>query len=250
MKPGRFLCVVSSLFFLASIQACSHPQQVINSPCATLNATVQPKSTVALSLLFGSEAIRAAMDVITRQVTKLGSASTADLTSLGTDAAVRTAQARGINVKPEDRAMMETYLHDEVVPAIKQNPTCVINVDSSSTRPYFGVENVSINPDQSPQIVIKNSGQAETHAQILIRQFVNGSEHSRSQGSVTLGPGASRSVFVESEPLPISEVLAGKATLMVAISIYYLPESGKPVDFNEAWQYDHAYNRFVLVPVE
>lgn len=250
MKPGRCLCVVSSLFFLAFIQACSQPQQVINSPCATLNATVQPKSTVALSLLFGSEAIQAAMDVITGQVTKLGSASTAELTSLGTDAAVRTAQARGINVKPEDRAMMETYLHDEVVPAIKQNPTCVINVDSSPTRPYVGVENVSINSDRSPQIVFKNSGQDETIAQILIRQFVNGSEHSRSQGSVTLGPGESHSVFVESEPLPISEVLAGKATLMVAISIYYLPESGKPVDFNEAWQYDHSYNRFVLVPVK
>ena len=59
---------------------------------------------------------------------------------------------------------------------------------------------------------------------MFIRQFVNGSERSRSQRSLTLGPGLSRSVFTESAPLPISEVLDGKATLMIAVSISYHPE--------------------------
>jgi hypothetical protein len=219
-----------------------------SSPCATVNPTVQSKSSVELALLFGTDAIKAAMDAIKRQIATLESTSTAELTSLGTDAAVHTAQANGKNLIRQDRTVMETYLRDEMVPAIRQNPTCFTG--SSSSKSYFGVERIFIAPDLALAIVITNSGQAEANAEMFIRQFVNGSERSRSQGSLTLGPGLSRSVYAKSAHLPISEVLNGTAILMLVVSISYHPEpNSKRVELNEAWQYDISYNRFILVPM-
>jgi len=220
-----------------------------STPCATVNPTVQSKSSVELALLFGPDAIKAAMDSIKRQIATSDSTSTAELTNLGTDAAVQRAQASGKNLIPEDRTVMESYLRDEMVPAIRQNPTCFTG--SSSSKSHFSVERIFIAPSQALEIVITNSGQAEAEAEIFIRQFVNGSEGSRSQGSFTLGPGLSRSVFATSAHLPISEVLDGKATLMLTVFISYHPEpDSKRVEVSEAWRYDISYNRFILVPMK
>jgi hypothetical protein len=113
------------------------------------------------------------------------------------------------------------------------------------------VERIFIAPNLELAIVITNPGQAEAKAELFIRQFVNGSERSRSQGSLTLGPGLSRSVFEKSAHLPISDVLDGKATLMIAVSISYHPEpNGKRVEVNDAWRYNPSYNRFILVPMK
>jgi hypothetical protein len=250
MKHMVLLRSLSSLLLMATIHGCSpQPIQVTGSPCSTLHSTVQSKSSVELALLFGTDAIKAAMDAIKRQIATLESTPTAELTSLGTDVAVHTAQASGKNLMPQDRTAMEIYLQDEMVPAIRQNPACFTG--SSSSKSYFGVERIVIAPGQAPEIVITNSGQAEARAEMFIRQFVNGSERSRSQRSLTLGPGLSRSVFTESAPLPISEVLDGKATLMIAVSISYHPEpNAKRVELKEAWQYDPSYNRFILVPMK
>ncbi len=141
MKLRRFLRVVSSLFFLATIQACSQPQQVINSPCATLKATIQVKPSADLSLMFGNDAIQTALDTMTRHVGQNEITSTTELTSLGTDAAIRTAEANGKNLKPRDKAVLEVYLREDVVPTIKQSPTCVFKV-SASSKPDVSIEDV------------------------------------------------------------------------------------------------------------
>jgi hypothetical protein len=243
---------LSSWLLAATIHGCSQqttqvPSSMTSSPCSTVNPTVQSKSTVELAIVFGTDAIKAAMDAIKRQIATSESTSPAELTNLGTDAAVQTAQASGKNLMPEDRTVMETYLRDEMVPTIRQNPTCFTG--SSSSKSHFGVERIFIAPDLALAIVITNPVQAEVKAEMLIRQFVNGSERSRSQGLLTLGPGLSRSVSAKSAHLPISDVLNGKATLMIAVSIsYHLEPNGKRVEVNEAWQYDSSYNRFILVP--
>jgi hypothetical protein len=187
------------------------------------------------------------MDAIKRQIAMSDSTSLAELTHLGTDAAVQTAQAGGKNLIPEDRTVMETYVRDEMVPTIRQYPTCFTG--SSSSQSHFGVERIFIAPDLALAIVITNPGQAEAKVEMFIRQFINGSERSRSQGLLTLGPGLSRSVSAKSAHLPISDVLEGKATLMIAVSIsYHLEPNGKRIEVNETWQYDSSYKRFIVVP--
>ena len=254
MRHMILLRSLSCLLLMATIHGCSQTTTQTtsshSSPCATVNPTVQSKASVELALLFGTDAIKAAMDAIKRQIAMLDSTSSAELTNLGTDAALQRAQASGKRLMPEDRTAMESYLRDEMVPTIRQNPTCFTG--SSSANSHFGVERISIAPSQTAlEIVITNSGQAETDAEIFIRQFVNGTEGSRSQGSFTLGPGLSRSVFATSAHLPITEVLNGTAMLKIAVSISYRPEAnGKRVELNEAWQFDPSYNRFILLPMK
>jgi hypothetical protein len=254
MKHMVLVRSLSSFLLVATIHGCSQetvrvPDSMTSSPCAIVNPTVQSKSTVELALLLGTDAIKAAMDAIKRQIAMSDSTSPAELANLGTDAAVQTAQASGKNLMPEDRTMMETYLRDEMVPTIRQNPTCFTG--SSSSKSHFGVERIFIAPDLTLAIVITNPGQAEATAEMFIRQFVNGEERSRSQGSLTLGPGLSRSIFEKSAHLPISEVLDGKTTLMIAVSISYHPEpNGKRVELNDAWRYHPSSNRFILVPMK
>jgi hypothetical protein len=243
---------LSSLLLMVTIHGCNQQttqvlSSMTSSPCSTVKPTVQSKSTVELALLFGSDAIKAAMDAIKRQIGMSDNTSLAELTHLGTDAAVHTARAGGKNLIPEDRTVMETYLRDEMVPTIRQNPSCFTG--SSSSQSHFGVERIFIAPNLELAIVITNPGQAEAKAELFIRQFVDGSERSRSQGSLTLGPGLSRSISAKSAHLPISDVLDGKTTLMIAVSTsYHLEPSGKRIEINDTWQYDSFYNRFILVP--
>src|ERR1043165_8820470 len=128
LRPERVLHGASYLFVLASIQACSQPQQVSNLPCAAPTATIPVKPSGNLSLTFGNDAIQTALDTIARYVGQNEITSTKDLTALGSDAAIRMAEANGKNLKPQDKAMLETYLREDVVPAIKQSPTCGFTV--------------------------------------------------------------------------------------------------------------------------
>jgi hypothetical protein len=69
MKQERFLCFVSSFVLLGTtILRCSQGQQVINSPCATVNATMESKQNVDLSLMFENDAIKTALDTITHDI--------------------------------------------------------------------------------------------------------------------------------------------------------------------------------------
>src|SRR5512138_942160 len=94
MKHMVLLRSLSSFLLLAIIHGCS--QQTIlrvpsltSSPCSTVNPTVQSKSSVELALLFGTDAIKASMDAIKRQIATSDSTSPAELANLGTDAAVQ-----------------------------------------------------------------------------------------------------------------------------------------------------------------
>ena len=246
MKHGRSLCFVSSFFLLATLQACSQPQQVINSPCATLNATIQVKPSVDLSLMFGNDAIQTALDTITRNVRQKNLTSTPELTSSGTEAAIRTAEANGKNLKPQDKALLETYLRDEAIPAIRQNPACIFNV-TSSAKAYFGVEQVR-SLDPNPIIVIKNSGQGEGEVQLLIRQVVNGTEFSRAGHKITLGPGQVISTSVAKPRLPVSDILVGKAELIVRIELSYRPEPGDEIEnVHKTLRYDPSTKQYLLL---
>jgi hypothetical protein len=141
MRLGRVLCGASCLFFLASIEACNQTQQVINSPCAAPNATIQVKPSADLSRMFGNDAIQTALDTMTRHVGQHEITSTTELTRLGTDAAVRTAEANGKNLKPQDKAMLEAYSREDVVPTIKLSPRCVFKLFASS-KPDVSIEDV------------------------------------------------------------------------------------------------------------
>jgi len=87
-----------------------------------------------LSLTFGNDAIQTALDTIARHVGQNDITSTKELTVLGSDAAIRMAEANGKNLKPQDKAMLEAYLREDVVPAIKQSPTCGFMVSAPMKR--------------------------------------------------------------------------------------------------------------------
>lgn len=76
------------LLLLGSILGCA---QVINSPCANLNATVDIKPRADLALVFGNDAIKEAIGAVTRGITQ-GIASVSDLTESGKSAALKTAK--------------------------------------------------------------------------------------------------------------------------------------------------------------
>lgn len=251
MKHMALVRLISSFLLVATIQSCNYQSVSMNgSPCATVNATVQSKSNADLSLIFGTDAIQAALDFIKGSVAQLGSASTAEIVSGGTDAAVRTAKASGREVKQEDRAKLETYLRDEAVPAIRQNPTCNIN-SASPPKPYLGVEYVVMSPDQRPEIRIKNTGQAEATFKMVFAQFVNGSEHSKDSGLHILGPGLTVNVWARKKSLPISEIMTGKSSLIIALGINYPSEpNGKQVEWSQSWQYDPSSDRFIVISIK
>ena len=120
MKHMILLRFVYSFLLMASIYGCSQQsQQVNNSPCATLNATVQIKPSANLSLMLGNDAIQAAIDSITRHVALQGNTSIPSLANFGTDAAIKTAEANGKKLTAHDKTAIETYLREEVVPTIK-----------------------------------------------------------------------------------------------------------------------------------
>jgi hypothetical protein len=163
---------------LGPILGCNQPQ-IVNSPCATLNATLQINPSANLSLMFGNDAIQAAMDSISRGIAQNANESISALTNTGTEAALRTAKADGKSPAENDITALEMYLGEGVIPTIKQNPTCIFNV-ASSGRPYVGIEKVvlkSIGAKQIPHITIKY-WLAEVNRHVVLRHIIDGNEHS------------------------------------------------------------------------
>jgi hypothetical protein len=254
MKPGRFLCVVSSLFFLASIQACSQPQQVIKSPCATRNATIQVKPSAELSLMFGNDAIQTALDTMTRHVGQNEITSATELTRLGTDAAVRTAEANGKNLKPQDKAVLEAYLREDVVPTIKQSPTCVFKV-SASSKPDVSIEDVyleNIGDKQIAKVKISNTGQGEARfVHVVLRNIIDGMNPLSGQTEMVLGPGQWRNVSNPLATFPMSDIGSGKKKLIVVVQLSYAKEAGsQPFVYQEEWKYDPLSQTFKQSPIK
>ena len=254
MKPGRFLCVVSSLFFLASIQACSQPQQVINSPCATRNATIQVKPSADLSLIFGNDAIQTALDTITRHVSQNEITSTTELTRLGTDAAVRTAEANGKNLKPQNKAVLEAYLREDVVPTIRQSPTCVFTV-SASSKPDVSIEDVYLENFGNKQIAkvkIANTGQGGARfIHVVVRNIIDGMSPLSGQTEMVLSPGQWRNVSNPQATFPMSDIESGRKKLTVVVQLSYAKEAGsQPFVYQEEWKYDPRSQTFKQSPIK
>jgi hypothetical protein len=243
MDHFKFL---TSLLVLGAFVGCTH-QEINNSPCATLNATIQIKPAAKLSLMFGSDAIKAAVEAVSRQIIPPGNTSLSGLTSSGTDAALRTAKANGKNPTANDISALETYLRDDVVPAIKQNPNCSFTV-ASSGRPYVGLNQIfmrKIGDKQFPIIGIINTGTAEANAHIEIRQILDGKEYSNNSANTIIGPNQSRSISFREANLPIPDIESGKTVLTIAVDISYPLESGaSPFLHQEAWRYDHTSKDF------
>ena len=239
MKPGRMLCVISSLFFLATIQACSQPQQASHSPCAALHATMQVKPSAELSLMVGYDAIQTALDAMTRHVAQNEITSTTELTRLGTDAAVRTADANGRHLKPQDKAVLETYLREDVVPTIQQSPTCVFKV-SASSKPDVSIEDVyleHIGDRQIAKVKIANTGQGGARfIHVVLRNIIDGMNPLNGQTEMVLGPGQWRNVSNPQATFQLSDIGPGKKTLTVV--------------YQEEWTYDPLSQTFKQSPIK
>lgn len=249
MKPGRFFCAVSSLFFLTSIQACSQPpQQVINPPCATRNATIQVKPSADLSLTFGDDAIQTALDAMTRHVGQNEITSATELTRLGTDAAVRTAEANGKRLKPQDKAVLEAYLREDVVATVIQSPTCVFQVSASSKQDVT-IEAVyleNIGDKQIAKVKIANTGQRGARfIHVVLRSIIEGMNPLSGQTEMVLGPGQWRNVSNPQAAFPMSAIGSGKKKLIVFVQVSYAKEAGsQPIVYQEEWEYDPLSQAF------
>ena len=241
---------VTCLLLLGPVVGCA---QINNSPCATLNAPIQIKPSTSLSLMFGNDEIKSAVDVISRQITVLGNTSPSGLTSLGADAALRTAKANGKNPTANDITALETYLRDDVVPTMKQYPTCNVTVASSDT-PDVRIERLflrKIGAQQFPMIGIANTGLVEANAHIVIRQMLDGIPRSNDTVDTILGPNQRRTISLPEANLPIPEIDSGKTILTIVIDISFPLESGAtPVLHREAWRYDHTSREFVSSPLK
>jgi hypothetical protein len=254
MRPGRVLCGASCLFFLASIQACSQPQQVINSPCVASNATIQVKPSADLSLTFGNDAIQTALDTIARHVGQNEITSTTELTGLGTDAAVRTAEANGKNLKPQDRAVLEAYLRKDVVPAITQSPTCIFKV-SASTKRDVSIEDVyleNIGDKQIVKVKIANTGQVGARfIHVVVRNIIDGMKPLSGQADMVLSLGQWRNVSNPQATFPMSDIGSGKKKLIVIVQLNYAKEAGsQPFVYQEEWEYDPPSQTFKQSPIK
>jgi hypothetical protein len=252
MNLGRSLCTASFLFFLASILACSQAQQVMNSSCAARNTTIQVKPRADLSLMFGNTAIQTALDAIARHVGQNEITSTTELTGLGTDAAVRTAEANGKNLKPQDTAVMEAYLREDVVPTIKQSPTCVFKVSVPSKR-EVSIEDVYLENSGNKEIVkvkIAHMGQeGARYIQVLVRNIIDGTKPLTGQTEMVLSPGQWRNVSNPQATFPLSDIGSGKKKLVVIIQLSYAKEAGgQRIVYQEEWEYDPGSQTFKQSP--
>jgi hypothetical protein len=249
MKPGRCLCAVSSLFFLASIQACSQPSpQVINPPCVTRNATIQMKPSVDLSLMFGDEAIQTAVDAMTRHIGQKDLTSATELTRVGTDAAVRAAEGNGKNLKPQNKAVLEAYFRENVIPTIIQNPTCLFKV-SASSQPEVTIEAVyleNIGDQQIAKVKIANTGQQGARfIHVVLRSIIEGMKPLSGQTEMVLDPGQWRNVSNPQARFPMSAIGFGKKKLIVFVQVSFAKEAGtQPIVYQEEWAYDPPSQTF------
>lgn len=248
----RSRLIIYLFLLLGPILGCN-PPQIVHSPCANVNVTLQIKLSANLSFTFGNDAIQAAMDSISREIAQNANGSISALTKTGTEVAFRTAKANGKSPVANDITELETLLREGVIPTIKQNPTCILNV-ASSGRPYVGIERVflkSMEGKQIPVVAIKNTGLADVSSHIVIREIIDGIEYSKVSTNIRLGPNQGKSFSIKEPDLPISDIQSGKTVFTVAVDISYpLEGSPSPVLHQEAWRYDRTNNTFFLSPLK
>ncbi len=233
--------------FLPMVFAACQQQHVVNSPCSTVNASFDIKPRTDLSLVFGNDAIRAAIDAIKGGLSQ--GMPVQELSNSGKDVAVRAAKANGNNPTANDVSAFQEYLSHDIIPAMEQHPTCTFTVTSVG-RPYIGVERVTITDlggQRVPAVVVKNTGQAEVNSHVLVRYLIDGLEKSRAQFDIRLGPNQGRTTWPKDHNLPISDIEAGKNKLRMLIIVSYPMESGAPpVSYQEIWEYNPQARAFTL----
>ena len=254
MKQLVLLRLVSSFLLMATIHGCSQQsQQVTNSPCANVNATVGIKPRADMTLLFGTDAIKAAIESVIGQLSKNVDIPVSNLTVSAREAAVSRAMANGKIPTANDVAELEKYLSNDVTSTIKQNPTCNFTVVSLG-RPYVGIESVTIEnmgERRIPQVTVKNTGQAEVSVHVLLRQILNNTEHSNGAIDLKLGPDQKRGLSVRDVSLPISDIESGKRVLTIVVTMSYpIEPGGTTTSKRETWQYDHTARHFILAPLQ
>src|SRR6266513_1014202 len=128
MKHVVLFRFITSILLMTIFHGCSQQStQVTNSPCTTVSENAQIRPSATLTLMLGNDAIKAAIDAVAGRLIKQPDSSTPSLTTSGTEAALGTAKANGKNPTASDIAALETYLRENVIPTVKQNPTCNFN---------------------------------------------------------------------------------------------------------------------------
>ena len=243
------LCMSFVLLILfEAVLGCDH-QQVVPSPCVTLPATFDIKPRLYLTLAFGNDAMKAAVDAMTEGFSKGAITSVPKLTDAGKAAALGTAKANGKTPSPLDVAELEKYLSKDLALAITQNPTCHFTV-SSVGKPYIGIETVALremSAKRIPTVVIKNTGQMEAKCHVTINLVVEGKAQPAST-DLRLGPSQMRSLSLNEANLPTADIEAGKTSLLITVAISYpLETGGLPMTSQETWRYEPAAKHFKLV---
>ena len=174
--------------------------------------------------------------------------STTELTSVGTNAAIRTADANGKNLKPQDKAVLEVYLRDDVVPTITQSPTCGFRV-TASTKRDVSIEDVYLENIGDTYIVkvrISNTGQVGARfINVVVRNILDGIKPLTGQTDMVLSPGQWRNVSNPQAAFQISDIGPGKKKLFIIVQLSYSKEiGGQPVDYQEEWEYDPLSKTF------
>lgn len=241
---------VSCMLLLSPFLGCA---QMKDSPCGTVNAPIQVNSGTTLYPMFGTDAIKAAVEAVSRQIMSQGNTSLSGLTSSGTDAGLKTAKANGKNPSADDITALETYVRDDVVPTMKQHPTCNFTVAAAGS-PYVGIEKLFLRKNgdrQFPIVGIVNTGLSDANAHIAIHQTLDDIPHSNDTVDTILGPNQRRTISLTEANLPIHEIDSGKTVLRIVIDISYPLESGAtPVLHREAWRFDHTSKEFYSSPLK
>lgn len=248
MSSPPLLAIILMIFFLSG---CVQQQQASNNFCTSLNATIDIKPRTDLALLFGNDAIRTAIEAIHRQVLSQPNTPQESLVRTGQTAGIEKAESDGKRLSDHDKSSLESYLRESVVPTVVQNPTCIFNV-SASTKPYIGIESVSLGSggqDQVVRVKVRNSGQTEANpVRLVVKNIVGGKEYSKAEGKLTLGPGQSREVSDAIAKLPIAEIIEGKLTLDVDIELSYLNGVGTaPIIHREVLHFRPADKSFGFI---
>lgn len=138
----------------------------------------------------------------------------------------------------------------DVVPTIKQNPTCNFTV-TATEKPYVGIQHVNFeqrgDDGEVPHIGVMNSGLSEVTTLIQVKYLLDGKAYLTGSQNLLLGPGQARGIWLSNPNLPISEIKIGKVILAIEINISYpLVGSTTPASHRESWVYDHRSKMFLL----
>ncbi|HJT19162.1 MAG TPA: hypothetical protein VJ746_01750 [Nitrospira sp.] len=247
---------MNNFFFLMGLGVyliavgCQKPLEMKDSTCSMMNNPLEIKPSAEVSFLFGTDAIRAALDRMLSRLREESAISDQTLIDSGADSAIKSATVNGRQPTANDVSMLKSYLSQEVVPVIHQHPMCDFLVNIVG-KPNVAIERVimkSIGAHLLPQVMIQNTGQVDAQCHVFIKQFLRDVEHSSGSIDFRLGPDQRKGLSMRDMPLPIAEIESGTSKMLLVVSIWYSPEmTGPKVFHKETWQYDAPSRVFVLV---